>query len=130
MDGGYGIYFFPRRFPMANPYFVTTDENDRPVKVEMPFALKERPRCRRVIENLCKQYGCTVLNLKETLRDNYAVLVGGLRKQLKLMVYEEVMRRAENHCLSVDDLPNDPLLGISFPQEEPRSALRHAPERS
>jgi hypothetical protein len=65
---------------------VTTKDGRR---VEIPYATKERPNCRRVITSLCRERGITLGELWAHVQEHPARYSVGLRKQCRLMVWEE-----------------------------------------
>jgi hypothetical protein len=67
------------------PYIVTRSGR----KVEMPYATKERPRCRDTILALCKQHGVTVSALWEMIQTHHVIVVPSLKKQCRKMVWEQ-----------------------------------------
>jgi hypothetical protein len=54
-----------------------------------PYLLKERPFCRKGIVDICGKYGVDVQGLWHLVRDHKVLLSGGLRQQLRKMVWEE-----------------------------------------
>jgi hypothetical protein len=66
------------------PYIVT----DSGRKVEMPFATKERPRCRQTILALCNRHQVTVTELWDLIQAGRIPAVSSLKKQCKRMVWE------------------------------------------
>jgi hypothetical protein len=86
---------------MALPSYV----NRFGVKVEMPYATKERPRCRKVIEQFCRQHGLTVVDMLDQLKKERHVIVyeegtrrtvwfqGNMLKQLRLWSVVETCRQ-------------------------------------
>jgi hypothetical protein len=82
---------------MTNPHFTDPRTGRR---IEMPYALKERPHCRRAILQMCRDRGLTLTELLAEVHAYRVLLSDGLTKQLRKMVYEdyenEQRRRGQN----------------------------------
>jgi hypothetical protein len=88
------------------------------VRVEVPYSVKERPRCRKYIEQMCREAGLTVVEMMEQLqRDHHVmlpdqdgrlrpcILIDNMRKQLRKMVYEYWRERESEGTLTVPRRP-------------------------
>jgi hypothetical protein len=73
---------------MGLPYI--TDHKGR--KTEMPYSTKERPRVRAAILSLLQKRGITLEELWAEMQSGGqcgVVYVGSLKKQCKLMIYQQ-----------------------------------------
>jgi hypothetical protein len=57
--------------------------------VEVTDTTKERPRCRRAILALCRKLGLTAAQLLERVKAGGLHATAGMKKQLRLMAWED-----------------------------------------
>jgi hypothetical protein len=54
----------------------------------MPYATKERPKCRKVLAKLCQERGQSIVELWERIRNHRHRFSDSVRSQCRLMVYQ------------------------------------------